>query len=60
MRLVMTVDVDLEESGLDPEEIKGEIDNFASELLLLGAIRHGYLEAELQKVECEGVTWTRQ
>ena len=60
MRLEMTVDVDLEESGLDSEEIKKEIDNFANELLLLGAIDMDIWGLILQKVECEGVVWTRQ
>lgn len=59
MRLEMTVDVDLEESGLDPKEIKEEIDNFANELLLLGAIDMDIWGLILQKVECEGVVWTR-
>lgn len=59
MRLVMTVDVDLEEAGLDPEEIKGEMWNFTRELLLLGAVDME-IGLTLQKVEGEGVTWTRQ
>lgn len=60
MRLVMTVDIDMEEAGLDQEEIKKEIDNFANELLLLGAIDMDIRKLLLQKVECEGATWTRQ
>lgn len=59
MRLVMTVDVDLEESGLDPEEIKEEMWNFTRELILLGAVDME-IGLALQKVECEGMTWTRQ
>ncbi len=59
MRLEMTVDVDLEESGLDPEEIKGEMWNFVKELLLLGAVDME-IGLTLQKVEHESVTWTRQ
>lgn len=60
MRLAMTVDINMEEAGLDQEEIKKEIDNFANELLLLGAIDMDIWGLILQKVECEGVTWTRQ
>ncbi|MCI8736887.1 MAG: hypothetical protein HFI11_07920 [Lachnospiraceae bacterium] len=60
MRLVMTVDIDMEESGLDPKEIEGEAYNFANELLLIGAIDMDIWKLVLQKVECEGVTWTRQ
>ncbi len=60
MRLVMTVDIDMEEARIDPEEIKKEIDNFANELLLLGAIDMDIWGLILQKVECEGVTWTKQ
>lgn len=59
MRLEMTVDVDLEESGLDPEEIEGEMWNFVKELLLLGAVDME-IGLTLQKVEHESVTWTRQ
>ena len=56
----MTVDIDMEESGLDPKEIEGEAYNFANELLLIGAIDMDIWKLVLQKVECEGVTWTRQ
>lgn len=59
MRLVMTVDVDLEESGLDPEEIKGEMWNFTRELLLLGAVDME-IGLALQKVECEGGSWVKE
>lgn len=37
MRLVLTVDIDLEESGLDPDEIKGDVVCFARDLLIIGA-----------------------
>lgn len=59
MRLVMTVDVDLEEAGLDSEEIKGEMWNFTRELLLLGAVDME-IGLTLQKVENEDMAWTRQ
>lgn len=60
MRLVMTVDIDMEEAGLDSEEIKKELDSFATELLMLGTIDLDIWGLILQKVECEGVTWTKQ
>ncbi len=37
MRLVITVDIDLEESGLNPEEVKENIVQFTKDLLILGA-----------------------
>ncbi len=58
MRLEMTVDVDLEKAGLDPEEIKGEMWNFVKELLLLGAVDME-IGLTLQKVKHESVIWTR-
>lgn len=60
MRLVMTVDIDMEESDLNQKEIEKDAYNFANELLLLGAIDMDIWKLILQKVECEGVTWTRQ
>lgn len=59
MRLVMTVDVDLEGTDLDPEDIKAEMWNFTKDLLFYGNIICPDV-MKLQKVECEGVTWTRQ
>ena len=59
MRLVMTVDVDLEESGLNPVELNEEIGSFTRELLLMGAIDME-IGLTLQKVESDGVSWTRQ
>lgn len=58
MRLEMTVDVDLEKAGLDPEEIKREMWNFVKELLLLGAVDME-IGLTLQKVKHESVIWTR-
>lgn len=37
MRLVITVDIDLEESGLNPEEVEENIVQFTKDLLTLGA-----------------------
>lgn len=37
MRLVITVDIDLEESGLSPKEVKEDIMQFTRNLLILGA-----------------------
>lgn len=37
MRLVITVDVDLEESGLNPDEVKDDIVQFTRDLLIIGA-----------------------
>ena len=59
MRLEMTVDVDLEKAGLDPEEIKGEMWNFVKELLLLGAVDME-IGLTLQKVKHESIIWTSQ
>lgn len=60
MRLVVTIDIDMKEAGLDPEEIKKELDGFATELLMLGTIDLDIWAWTLQKAECEGVTWTKQ
>lgn len=59
MRLVITVDVDVEESGLDPKVVKEAIEAFAEDLIITGA-ENLEIGLTLQKVECEGVTWTRQ
>ena len=37
MKLTITVDVDLEESGLDPDEVKDNIVQFTRDLLTIGA-----------------------
>lgn len=37
MRLIITVDLDLEESGLNSDEIKDNIVQFTRDLLVLGA-----------------------
>lgn len=58
MRLVMTVDIDMEESGLDEKVVKDAVETFVKELLLVGAVDLE-IGLTLQKVECEGVTWTR-
>ncbi len=59
MRLVMTVDIDMEESGLDQKVVKEAVETFAEELLLVGAVDLE-IGLTLKKVECEGVTWTKQ
>lgn len=57
--LVMTVDIYTEESGLDPEEIKQDIAEFARGILVTGA-EVQKIALALQKVESDGVSWTRQ
>lgn len=37
MRLIITVDIDVEESDLDPDEIKDDIVQFTRDLLINGA-----------------------
>lgn len=37
MRLIITVDIDLEESGLNSDEIKDDIVQFTKDLLIIGA-----------------------
>lgn len=37
MILMITVDVDTEESGLNKDELKGNIINFTRDLLIIGA-----------------------
>lgn len=37
MRLTIVVDVDIEESGLDQDEVKDNIINFTKDLLIIGA-----------------------
>lgn len=37
MRLVITVDVDVEESGLNQDEVKDDIVQFTKDLLIIGA-----------------------
>ena len=37
MRLVITVDIDIKESGLDPDEVKDNIVQFTKDLLIIGA-----------------------
>lgn len=41
MRLVIAVDIDTEESGLDAEEIKKNITQFTRDLLITGAEEQG-------------------
>lgn len=37
MRLVLTIDIDVEESGLDLDEIKDNTVSFSRDLLIIGA-----------------------
>jgi len=37
MRLIITVDVDVEESGLNPDDVKDDIVQFTRDLLIIGA-----------------------
>lgn len=37
MRLIITVDVDMEGSGLNPDEVKDNIVQFTRDLLVIGA-----------------------
>lgn len=41
MRLVITVDIDIEESGLNADEVKDNIIEFARDLLVIGASDQG-------------------
>ena len=50
MRLVITVDIDLEESGLDQDEIKDDIVQFVKDLLIIGASEQG-IGLTLKEVE---------
>lgn len=59
MRLVMSVDIDMEESGLDQKVVKEAVETFAKELLLVGAVDLE-IGLTLEKVECEGVVWRKQ
>ncbi len=54
MRLKITVDIDEEESGLDPEEIKEDIMQFARDLLIEGAAELD-IGLGLKEVEYEDV-----
>lgn len=38
MRLMMIVDVDMEESGLNEDDVKCDIVNFTKDLLIIGAM----------------------
>lgn len=53
MRLVITVDVDLEESGLNPDEVKDDIVQFARDLLIIGASEQE-IGLTLREVEYSG------
>lgn len=53
MRLVITVDVDLEESGLNPDEVKDNIVQFAEDLLVIGASEQE-IGLALREVEYSG------
>ncbi len=52
MRLKITVDIDEEESGLDPEEIKEDIMQFARDLIIIGAAELD-IGLTLRGAECE-------
>lgn len=51
MRLKITADIDVEESGLDPEEIKEDIMQFAKDLLIIGAAELD-IGLALREAEC--------
>lgn len=55
----MTIDIYPEESGVDVEEIKRDLFDCGRGILVNGADKQG-IAMTLQKVECEGATWTRQ
>lgn len=50
MRLVITVDVDVKESGLNAEKIKENITQFTRDLLIIGAEEQG-IGLTLKEVE---------
>lgn len=50
MRLVITADIDLEESGLNEDEVKDNIVEFARDLLIIGAYDQR-ISLELKEVD---------
>ena len=59
MTLVMTVDIYTEESGMDENEIKQDIADFARGILLTGAKTQD-VALTLKKVEYEGGSWVKE
>ena len=61
MRLVITADIDVEESGLDPDEVKDNIVEFTRDLLVIGAGEQeiGLTLKEVEYIDstCENVSW---
>lgn len=51
MRLLIAVDIDIEESGLNPDEIKKDIVQFTRNLLVIGA-EEQQKGLTLRDVEC--------
>lgn len=52
MRLMITVDIDLEESGLSERKVKDNVTEFARDLLIIGADERG-IALTLEEVEYE-------
>lgn len=52
MRLMITVDIDLKESGLSEHEVKDNVIEFARDLLTIGADEQN-IDLTLEKVEYE-------
>ena len=54
MRLYITVDIDVEESGLNRDEVKADIVQFARDLLVIGACEQeiGLILREVEYSDC--------
>lgn len=53
MKLVIEVDIDVEESGLIVDEVKDDIVNFTKDLLIIGAEEQG-IGLTLKEVSYQG------
>lgn len=51
MKLVIEVDIDTKSSGLNPDEIKGDVRGFTLDLLRIGAEEQG-IGLTLEKAKC--------
>lgn len=51
MELIITVDIDVEESGLNSDKVRENIGQFTRDLLIIGASEQG-IGLALKKVEC--------
>lgn len=58
MELIMKIDIDLKESGLDLDKVKGNLAQFVRDLLMIGAAKQeiGLALREVSVVETDGKT----